>query len=176
VTCIVGVEHEGEVFIGGDSAGVAGWALSLRADEKVFRNGPFIMGFTTSFRMGQLLRYSLGVVEQTDEQDDYEFMCTTFVNAVRACLKDGGLAKIENGVEEGGCFLVGYRGALYSVEDSFQVGRTQRGYHAIGCGDDVAIGALAALRDIDPEKRVILTLEIAEAHNAGVRGPFVVMS
>ena len=59
MTCIVGLVHEGVVYIGGDSAGVAGLSLTVRADEKVFQNGEFLMGFTTSFRMGQLLRYSL---------------------------------------------------------------------------------------------------------------------
>ena len=58
MTCIVGLVHEGTVFIGGDSAGVAGLSLVVRADEKVFRNGDFLMDFTTSFRMGQLLRYN----------------------------------------------------------------------------------------------------------------------
>ena len=47
------------MYIGGDRAGVAGLSLTVRADEKVFQNGEFLMGFTTSFRMGQLLRYSL---------------------------------------------------------------------------------------------------------------------
>ena len=59
MTCIVGLVHEGVVYIGGDSAGVGGMSLTVRADEKVFQNGEFLMGFTTSFRMGQLLRYSL---------------------------------------------------------------------------------------------------------------------
>ena len=58
MTCIVGLVHEGVVYIGGDSAGVAGLSLVVRADE-MFRNGDFLMGFTTSFRMGQLLRYKL---------------------------------------------------------------------------------------------------------------------
>ena len=50
MTCIVGVAHKGAVYIGGDSAAVAGWALTCRADHKVFKNGDFVMGFTTSFR------------------------------------------------------------------------------------------------------------------------------
>ena len=57
MTCIVGLEHKGKVYIGGDSAGVAGYSLSVRADQKVFINGNFIFGFTSSFRMGQILRF-----------------------------------------------------------------------------------------------------------------------
>lgn len=57
MTCIVGLVDKGSIYMGGDSAGVAGLSVTTRADEKVFLNGPFIMGFTTSFRMGQILRY-----------------------------------------------------------------------------------------------------------------------
>jgi hypothetical protein len=59
VTCIVGFTDGNEVSIGGDSAGVGGWDLTVRADEKVFVLGEFVFGCTTSFRMGQLLRYKL---------------------------------------------------------------------------------------------------------------------
>jgi hypothetical protein len=38
MTCIVGLVDKGDVYIGGDSAGVAGLSLSIRADEKVFGN------------------------------------------------------------------------------------------------------------------------------------------
>lgn len=57
MTCIVGVTHKGRVYMGGDSAGVSGLDLTVRKDQKVFRNGEFAIGFTSSFRMGQILQY-----------------------------------------------------------------------------------------------------------------------
>jgi hypothetical protein len=59
MTAIVGLTDNGTVHIGGDSAGVSDWSLTIRADSKVFTNGPYVMGFTTSLRMGQLPRYAL---------------------------------------------------------------------------------------------------------------------
>jgi hypothetical protein len=55
MTCIVGLRQGGKVFIGGDSAGISGWDVTVRADPKVFLSGPYAMGFTSSFRLGQLL-------------------------------------------------------------------------------------------------------------------------
>lgn len=55
MTCIVGLVENNKVYIGGDSAGVAGLSLMKRADEKVFKKDEFIFGFTSSFRMGQLI-------------------------------------------------------------------------------------------------------------------------
>lgn len=39
MTAIVGLAADGTVYLGGDSAGVGGYALTLRADRKVFRHG-----------------------------------------------------------------------------------------------------------------------------------------
>jgi len=58
MTCIVGLVENGKVYIGGDSAGVAGLDITTRKDEKVFQKENMIFGFTSSFRMGQILRYS----------------------------------------------------------------------------------------------------------------------
>jgi hypothetical protein len=109
VTCIVGIECHDGVVIGGDSAGVSGWSLTSRADEKVFVRGAFAMGFTSSYRMGQLLRYS-GTLSEPDTWDVDRFMVTSFVPEVRTIMRDGGFSRSTNGHEEGGDFLVGVAG------------------------------------------------------------------
>ena len=67
MTCIVAVTDGQTVVIGGDSAGAAGQELRIRADPKVFLVGSFAIGFTTSFRMGQILRYSAHLPEPPPE-------------------------------------------------------------------------------------------------------------
>jgi ATP-dependent protease HslVU (ClpYQ) peptidase subunit len=180
VTCIAGVVDQGQVFIGGDSAGVGpGWDLTVRADEKVFRNGEFLFGFTTSFRMGQLLHHAFTPPKPREGQDPDGFMVTDFVDAVRTCLKSGGWAMKTNDQESGGTFVVGYRGRLYVIHDDYQVGRPVASYAAVGSGESFALGSLfttAAHGAVEPERRVRLALAAAEAHSAGVRGPFLVLS
>lgn len=90
MTCIVGLVEGNRVLMGGDSAGVAGLNLCVRADRKVFCNGPMVFGFTTSFRMGQLLRHALSVPARHPDVDIERFMVTTFIDAVRECLKSHG--------------------------------------------------------------------------------------
>lgn len=172
MTAIVGLVHDGTVHIGGDSAGVGGYSLTVRADAKVFTNGPYVMGFTTSFRMGQLLRHALKAPEPDGDLE--AFMATAFVDAVRTCLKDGGWAKKDNEREEGGIFLVGAHGRLFCVHSDYQVAEAADGYAAIGCGEDIALGALyaTARSRVAPQKRIKLALEAAERFSAGVRGPF----
>lgn len=177
MTCIAAVEHENQVFMAGDSAGVAGWNLTIRADEKVFTRGRFILGFTSSFRMGQLLRYKLDVpAPSVDVTDDMEWMATVFIDAVRSTLKAGGYASTSDGQEVGGCFLAGYHGKLYRVDADYQIGSAADGFAAVGCGADLALGALFATDGQPPAARLAVALAAAERFSAGVRGPFVTLS
>ncbi len=173
MTAIVGLAQGGKVYIGGDSAGVSGLSLTVRADAKVFRKDRYVFGFTTSFRMGQLLRYSLTLPKPAGELD--AFMATEIVDALRECLKNGGWARKENEREEGGTFLVGVKGRLYAVYDDYQVAKAADGFAAVGCGDEIALGALYATAGtgLGPRKRVVRALAAAERFSAGVRGPFV---
>lgn len=172
MTCIVGLVDKGNVYIGGDSAGVAGLSISIRADEKVFVNGPFIMGFTTSFRMGQLLRYKFSPPQQTIDQDDVEYMVTSFIDAARTCFIDNGFGDKSNG----GTFLVGYREKLYTIDEDFQVGIPANSFDAVGYGRDLALGAMYVSKGLDPVKRITQALEAASYFNAGVVAPFRIVS
>lgn len=170
MTCIVGVADGENVWIGGDSAGVAGFAVTVRADTKVFVNGPMVFGFTSSFRMGQLLRHSLSIPKHYEDETD-KWLCTTFINAVRQCLKDGGYATTKDGAERGGIFLFGYKGRLYEVDSDFQVGEPVAQYAAVGCGDEYAHGNLFSSTG-KPEQRITQALEAAAHFSCGVSGPF----
>ncbi len=165
---------KGKVYIGGDSAGVAGYSLTIRADEKVFINGEFIMGFTSSFRMGQLLRYSLKPPKYHPDVDLNEYMVTEFIDAVRKCLKDGGFAEKDKEVERTGTFLVGFKAKLFKISADNQVGIPYQDYDACGCGEDIARGSLFSSSHLEPEERILQALEAAEQFSAGVRRPFLV--
>lgn len=174
MTCICGLVDNGKVYIGGDSAGVDGrYALTVRADKKVFRNGDLVMGFTSSFRMGNLLQHSLKPPRRHPDDDPFKYMVTDFVDAVRACLKAGGYATKSDEVETGGTFLVGYAGRLFEVQDDYQVAENVDGIAAAGCGDLIALGSLYSTSG-KPRDRIRLALEAAERFSAGVRGPFAI--
>lgn len=187
MTCIVGLaQPDGRIIMGGDSAGVAWMDLSVRADDKVFELAagaePMILGFTTSFRMGQVLRYAFAppAIESWDVD---RYMATHFIDGVRAALKAAGWTQRVQEREEGGEFLVGVRGLLYRICGDFQIGRRTDPWEAVGCGAPYALGALAASSHVAEDRaasshvaedRVRTALAIAERYSAGVRGPFVV--
>lgn len=174
MTAIVGLVDGGKVIIGGDSAGVAGWDITVRADVKVFAKADMVFGFAGSFRVGQLLRYRFGI-PANHEADDMTYLVGPFIDSLRQCLKDGGVARTTNGEERGGDFLLGYRGHLYQVANDYQVGESSLGFNAIGCGDNYALGSLFTSTGKGPA-RVRRALEAAEMLSAGVVGPFCVVT
>ncbi|MPN11795.1 hypothetical protein SDC9_159103 [bioreactor metagenome] len=126
--------------------------------------------------MGQLLQYSFKPPKyRLEEKDLHAYMVTDFIDAVRECLKRGGYARIDNGEESGGCFLVGVRGRIFKIESDYQVGESVYPYDAVGCGEKLALGALFIPQDIEPYKRIMLALQAAEQFSAGVRGPFIIL-
>lgn len=175
MTCIVGLETEKGVLIGGDSASSDGWNMNITRLRKVFKRGEFLIGYTTSFRMGQLLEYRLSVKQQEKEQSDLEYLATAFIDAVRGCLKDGGFKKVENEQEEGGTFLVGYKGQLYMVGADFQVNSSTDGFMAVGCGREYALGNILSSKNLLSKKRVEQALEAASRFSNSVREPFYII-
>lgn len=150
MTCIVGMSYEGKVYIGGDSMASDGYSKQATALRKVFRVGEFLIGYTSSFRMGQILQYHLEVRHQQDGETDERYMVVAFIEGVRQCLKDKGYAKVDSNMESGGQFLVGYRGHIYEVASDFQVNHWTSGIAACGAGQDYALGAMFALDRLPP--------------------------
>lgn len=184
MTCIVGIEHETGVYIGGDSAGIAGWQLTVRADPKVFQVGEFLYGMAGSFRLGNLLRYAFMPPPLPKKRKHlHAYMATDFVDALRVVVDAGGYREKKNEVESlhNASVLVAVRDRLFDLDNDFQIGIPASGYTAIGCGSEVALGSLFSTAtetrlafELDPETRVLIALSAAEAHNIGVRGPFII--
>jgi ATP-dependent protease HslVU (ClpYQ) peptidase subunit len=173
MTCIVGIAEQGKVFLGADSAGVSGLDIANRKDAKIFRNGEFVMGCTTSFRMIQLLQYKFTPPKRHPDTDVMHFMVADFVEAVRQLFKNGGFAAKDREVDSGGVFLVGYAGRLFCIQSDFQVAERVDGFDACGCGESFALASMFMSVDKPIRERLQSALEVAAYFSAGVRGPFV---
>lgn len=179
MTCIVAVKGVDSIVMGGDSAGVSGYDIALRKDPKVFEIGQFVIGFTSSFRIGQVLM-DLKVPKQKGNQTDHQYMRTTFVKAVRTALEESGCLKSDHEVKSGGCFLVIYKKEIYRIEEDFQVEVRHDTFNACGCGESYAIGALAAtdkhVLSEHPDVAVEIALSVAARYSGGVAAPWTIIS
>ncbi len=178
MTCIIGLVEDGRVYIGADSAAANQFELRQTALKKVFRRSTggqeLIIGYTDSFRMGQILQYHLMLEKQPDDEDDLTYLVRGVADQARATFRERGYLQVENEQEAGGTFLIGYRGKLYIVESDFQVNHYLDDFEAIGSGREYALGAMLALKELSPRERIGQALEIAAHFSVGVIGPFFI--
>jgi ATP-dependent protease HslVU (ClpYQ) peptidase subunit len=177
MTCIIGmVDSNKKIYMGADSAGISSYDLNIRSDPKVFKNNEFLIGFTSSFRMGQLLRYCFDPPLHSNSMDDMKYMVSCFIPSIKDCFETGGYLKTKEGQHSGGLFLVGYRTNLYKIYDDFQVATLKNTVDSVGCGSQVALGAMYALDYLTPKNRINKALNITSKLNIGVHPPFIIES
>lgn len=179
MTCIVGLKENGVVYIGADSSAYCNGIVTSSKLEKVFKVKDFIIGYTTSFRMGQLLQYYLSEVEDKEEgQGDLEYLVKTVIPFIQKLFKENGFANINENVERGGKFLLAYNNNLYEIEGDYQVNTYHDNYNSVGSGEDFAKSSFYTTRNvkISPETKVYLALESAEHFVSSVCRPFTILS
>ena len=185
MTCVAAIKYRGKVWVCADSASsMSGCGVDYRADPKVFRVGPFVIGGTTSWRMLQLLRFgegshTLATLKPPAKKDPLKFMVRKFVPRVRKIFKEAKFMHVKDGKESGGYFIVAWGNHLFCVVDDFQVAETLDDYCAVGCGHEFAKGALFLSETMvnpsdrmRPEARLTIALEAAAHHSCYVAPPF----
>jgi ATP-dependent protease HslVU (ClpYQ) peptidase subunit len=133
-----------------------------------------IFGMAGSIRAAQLIHYKLSLAPRAENIADMEYLVESFAEDVRACLKAGGVAHVENNVEEGNGFLLGYNGVLYFVDDDYQITSFGDNMQAIGAGRQYALGAMVGYANLSPRERIIASLEASARFCAAVCPPWTV--
>jgi len=176
MTCIVGYRAKGKVYIGGDRLASAGNSIDIRKQPKVFVKKEFAIGYTSSFRMGDILKYIFKIPPISKRMDEMKYMVTIFIPSLIKCLEKNRWLGVNEDVASGGVFLVGINGRLFTIFDDFQVAEEEEDYSAIGCGEDVAKGAMNILtsnilkNDKEIKNAIIRAIEAASTHCAWVGG------
>lgn len=165
MTCIAGIAQGGIVHLGADTQATADTEIFERADDKLFALGDYVIGFSGSYRIGQIIRYSFDapVFNRNVYDSEHEFMVTNFVPTVIRTLKSYDVLGTERPVSMSGELLIGLRGKLFSVGDDFQVGMERSQYDGIGSGGLVARASLFSTADmlLSPAERVSLAVRAA---------------
>lgn len=186
MTCIVGVRIPGEgAVLGADSLGGNSASWDDIASPKLYQPRLWLaLGFTTSWRYGQVLGHELTIAlppdqichRMLDEQGVLHWAVRTLVPTMRTVLKDAGYATRENEHESAGTAVVAIRDHVLRVQDDYAIIEPRSGVAACGSGMDAARVAARAARDIDPlfppSDLVSFALRHAELESPWVRSPF----
>lgn len=146
MTCIAAVVKDGHVWMAGDMLGSNGFTKKVYPDSKVFVNGDFIIGYTSSFRMGQILQYNWTQPPRMEDLSDREYLQVDVVESFRSCLNDLGFGEMREGEHQGGNFLIGYKGVIYEMQNNFSILKNDS-FCSIGSGQYHAESALSVLTE-----------------------------
>ena len=176
MTCIVGVRDRKNkrLYLGGDSCGSNGYTAHNIKQSKVFAKGEFLIGYTTSFRMGQIIERFLTPPPILPNKKLYYYMIDDFVPAIMKILKDHNWATNKDNKETGGVFIVGIRDSLFKIQSDYSINEYHDDFMTCGCGEDHANGSL--FNDTLNKAAVIRALKAASHFSAMVGPPFKVLS
>jgi len=180
MTCVIGLKTQNDVYLAADSVCTDTQTLHLhtRNERKIFTNGNAIFGYSGLCRLPQVVEYNFKMPKQT-QKDDMEFLCSTFVDALRKCFKKASFTELQSGREFfAGQLLLGYKNNIYEIEGDFTImneinAMAGHNFTAIGCGRDLALGSLYSSSTVKDHKvRLREALEVAEKYSSGVAKPF----
>ena len=149
MTVIIGYADGKNVWMVGDEAGSNDEFHSCVKHSKVFVcNKNILIGYTSSFRMGQILEHGTKFPAIRKGSDIYKYMCTTFADKILETFEKAKYAKISNNEAIGGTFLVGIFGRLFKVQDNFSILEYKTPFSACGCGYQYALASMEAMETL----------------------------
>jgi ATP-dependent protease HslVU (ClpYQ) peptidase subunit len=179
VTCVVGLVDAGRVWIGADSA--SSWEndtarIQVARNAKVFRVGPLLVGSCGSGRVQNVFR-GLAVPKRPRGLTAFDYIARIVAETTRRAMVDAGTVTREHEgapdmLPDGSCFLIGYRGSLYRLDDDFSVDEPQDEVDAVGSGGPWALPVLELTAGKPPKERILAALKKSARHCWSVRAPF----
>jgi ATP-dependent protease HslVU (ClpYQ) peptidase subunit len=162
MTCIVALKENGKIYFGADKALSDAYTMRKISYNKIFKKGKYILGYTGSPRLGQLLEHVIELPEPPKSGANLHFIVSSFIESVRKGLKEYGFSEVDNNKEKGGIFIIGIDGEIFKVYNDFQVSTYENNVICCGSGEDYAEATMEALKDIFPPKeRIAKAIEIA---------------
>lgn len=182
MTAILGLIHRGHTYIGADSIAVGSQdgRMYPMKDPKVWRSGGMIVG--AAGRAGYKSAFLACPPPRLDRgADALEQLRRWLPRFHKSAERYGLVGQGEDGTPQvDGGAIIGVRGRLFEVNGTYDVGEVDGPIVAIGCGGDLALGALVTLIDgpgpmPGPRGAITFALGMAERFHAFVRGPFVIL-
>lgn len=183
-TCIVAlVTKDAVVHVAADTLGSNCYSgAPYRTSKLITWDTPYgccVGGYTSSYRMGQILQHNVEIPGHGHPRMDLDkWVYTALVPTLRKTLKDHGFSWVSENKEFTGTFLFGLAGRLFRWQGDNSVLEPLHPYHAVGCGDHLALGAMYATQETRHTVTERLTIALAAAcmFSPGVGAPLEYLS
>lgn len=144
MTCIVALTDGKDVHMAGDLMAHNGFTGNVLDKSKVFIKEGFIVGYTTSFRMGQILEYAWTPPSKKESQTEDSYIYIDIVNSFREVFSQNGYGNKDGIEDHSGEFIFGYKGRLFLHQQNYSI-LESNSFVATGSGGYHAEAAIATM-------------------------------
>lgn len=174
MTSVLGLEHDGEVWLGADSA-VSGEEIQTISSPKVWVRDGLIWGSAGDIRPGEIIRFCLRTPKPPKKEIE-KYVQADLLPAMASSFTQDGMDWDAKGL----CieFLVGVSGELWEIGvdgHSLTAIRPKDGYTYIGAGGAGGLVGLRLASNLSPRNRLLKVLNAMAYYLPTVRGPFTVI-
>ena len=177
MTCILATISKGKVHMIGDMCGSNGFThKNYTKNVKVFKNGDFLVGYTTCYRMGQILEYSWETPTKSLDYSDDVYLYKHVVNSLKTAFDTNSFGHKKGKSFSGGNFLLGWKGRILEVQDNLSI--LEHEYFAsVGCGEYFANASMATQMELgvnedNPELFLSTALKVTSGLVTGVSSAY----
>ncbi|HBM45490.1 MAG: hypothetical protein UT05_C0009G0050 [Parcubacteria group bacterium GW2011_GWF2_38_76] len=186
MTCVVAWISEEKMFIGSDTAAVAGDRVIMIGNPKFLlikrrKNPDMLIGVAGRAKAYQVLMKLNGLIPEDKTKDPHAFVSQIISPLIQCLMAEEHLTYVSEETEteeelQSSELLVAYRGKLFEIGADFSVLEIAANFHAIGSGGEYAVSSITTAVNmgakIEPEQLILNALKAAETYSASVRGPF----
>lgn len=173
MTLILGIEDKKnkKIYVGADSLVTYGYTKLESKEEKIWFKDKILFGAAGSARYAQAARH-MSCKKIKKKQTLFDYLGGTFLPTLYDYLES---FKVKP--KNYGFLVVAYKDELYEVCPDFYIHAPADGVVAIGCGDELAIGALSTMGTLvmSAEDKINTVLEKVSNLSIGVGPPFKIL-
>lgn len=180
MTCVVGFESKGGVWLASDSFIGTDTAKDSTIGPKWFKLGSMTVGWAGDVRTAQVIEHGVTVRPWKKEEAPSRYLVSVVARKIRATLRESGeVHKHSSGTEMADIeLLIVLNNHIYQMWGDCTILRCSRGMGAIGVGGSYALGALSAMLPLPsgatPEAFLNKALTLTAGLSPSVHGPFYV--
>ncbi len=165
----------GAVLLAADSSVTRGHLADSLRGGKILRVGRVGLAFAGSVGAFQIATAGLRARRQKAEEGVEAYLRRVVVTPVREALSTAGLLpRATNGDEAPIAMVLAFAGRAYTVDESFALYSTPRGYATAGVAEDIARGVLEHTAGMPARSRVEAAYRAAVALSTQVRPPVTI--
>jgi len=144
MTCIISFERDNKIIIAGDKKASNSATGSNVKEPKIFEKKKFMIGYTSSFRMGQILKHIWTPPSKKEDQTIDNYLYTDVINSLRQVFEVNNFGESDTT----GTFILVYKNRKFIYQSDNSLLEYEDNVISTGSGEEIAFGSVKALIDI----------------------------